>query len=880
MGGILQMTLRVLLISFSVVFVSCSTCSASSLNWINGKLNTNYKSVDYPLSPRCVAASIKVFSYTKSLITNDYSTTRDMCIQESSKFSLATDGARMYLKMKNGTVYTPTNLSKYATVIPDSDDILDRQYQGNYEPTKLVKYENVTQTMRIDYYGDTNAVAYYYIPPEFISYLIQQNTDGNLTYQNAFSFAVSENGNYAVAYTDYLNIVELNLKTGDERVVAKWATEWYMGYTIPRAAAISNDGKYIYIAGREIIYSTSNCGDVLNSLRSMVKACPGRDMGEVLSPTPGSPAYYSTQVNFSDDGWTLHILANPQPGLTGFSKIIDISPKSLIPSSLDYLALGDSYASGEGDITKTKNGQGHYIRNTSNENGCHLSDESYPFLLGKLKSITPVLAQSVACSGARVDADYSQPLLYYMGQGSKLKSLGATQIETRRQTAISTFQPGEIPQIEFVKANQPKVITLMGGGNDVGFKDILLACASSFDTCQYAVPGSNLRKALGASIQGRYKSTVALIQAIQSVSPSTTIYVIGYPSFVSNSEVCLNGALLNVSERSMINISVAYMNAVLQAAAKNVGANYIDLETSLNGGRICEGSKYMTGVVAKLLGAMNQELFHPNATGHLQFAHSIVSAGFSTESDNNPDGDATTRQPAVPTYYDSEPQSTAKQAALSEQSVIKPRQIITIAASEGSFKPESSLWLTLNSDPILLGEITSDAHGGFSGQVTIPSTVKPGYHTLLAEGIDGSGIITRQYQFVEVDASDQDADGDGVINQADQCLFIPSWRDEQTGQDICAAPTLISGGASTASKSVASSSNTTAYVADVNNGFTADSQGTGTSVLGAKTAMLGNSAKLSSAKKGIDSRMWAGIGAALMLVGIMGLRRLARKESS
>ena len=65
-------------------------------------------------------------------------------------------------------------------------------------------------------------------------------------------------------------------------------------------------------------------------------------------------------------------------------------------SELDYLAMGDSYSSGEGDI---ENGFSEfYIKNTGSPKDCHLSSRSYPYILAKRQNIKGV--QSVACSGA------------------------------------------------------------------------------------------------------------------------------------------------------------------------------------------------------------------------------------------------------------------------------------------------------------------------------------------------------------------------------------------------------------------------------------------------------------------------------------------------
>lgn len=51
-------------------------------------------------------------------------------------------------------------------------------------------------------------------------------------------------------------------------------------------------------------------------------------------------------------------------------------------------------------------------------------------------------------------------------------------MQQERTSALAFKKPGIVAQIEFVKKYKPKVVTLTGGGNDVGFADVLGYCAS------------------------------------------------------------------------------------------------------------------------------------------------------------------------------------------------------------------------------------------------------------------------------------------------------------------------------------------------------------------------------------------------------------------
>src|SRR6266404_7242459 len=137
----------------------------------------------------------------------------------------------------------------------------------------------------------------------------------------------------------------------------------------------------------------------------------------------------------------------------------------------DYLALGDSYISGEGAF--------QYLQGTDTANNqCHLSLISYPLLIGQALNYDAY--HSVACSGATTD-DIVNASNTYSGQlvhKAPRQSYSNNEIDS----VLSNFQPGYIDQLDFVKQYQPKVVTVSIGGNDIGFSDRLRSCLVS-GTC-------------------------------------------------------------------------------------------------------------------------------------------------------------------------------------------------------------------------------------------------------------------------------------------------------------------------------------------------------------------------------------------------------------
>jgi len=143
-------------------------------------------------------------------------------------------------------------------------------------------------------------------------------------------------------------------------------------------------------------------------------------------------------------------------------------------------------------------GGAYYLPGTEEDGQCHLSSRSYPFVLRGWWGVDILKMDSVACSGAEILQDYVKRPDSYLGQNSRLDDFSSERIKQEKNQALIDKKPGIIPQIEFIDRYRPKVVTLTGGGNDVGFADVLLSCASNAsigfipigDTCGYAKEGS------------------------------------------------------------------------------------------------------------------------------------------------------------------------------------------------------------------------------------------------------------------------------------------------------------------------------------------------------------------------------------------------------
>lgn len=538
--------------------------------------------------------------------------------------------------------------------------------------------------------------------------------------------------------------------------------------------AISDDGRHVAVSGQNvesrIADVSGDCGVTGSIFREewrsvyrevLTRPCKERTLtSSLVTVVPN--VTMTSRPSFNMDAGTLTMLVTPYGGA---AKWATLTAKGYNPPELDYLALGDSYSSGEGDIGRKPDGSGYYKSfQVSSSNECHVSERSYPFLLAQYFHLDSNKVKSVACSGAKVLPDYVTTPDTYLGQHRQLESFDDQAKAQIRQTALETFSPGVVPQIEFVRKYQPRVVTLTGGGNDVGFSDILHYCAGvdwglvAAVPCLYAVPGTELRAMLGSSIQQQYYYTRQLILKLHEASPATKVYIVGYPSFIAGKEaVCLlNTGTLDGEERDMINEAVKYMNDILEQAANSTGAMYIDVEDSLTNERLCEGSESVTGVNDIGLHniatspSMAAQTFHPNSTGHFRVANKIATNDNFSFLGENSSSYSTLVPLSIPAYFGAGTNKRVSEQYEMTNSDNMAGDSRTVTLPLHSFEPSSDVTVTVFSDPTHLGTYSTDYNGALMADITLPSNLSSGIHVLTVTGKNYSGEEVSYYQFIRI----------------------------------------------------------------------------------------------------------------------------------
>jgi lysophospholipase L1-like esterase len=603
---------------------------------------------------------------------------------------------------------------------------------------------------------------------------------------DTLSMSFSENGRWMAISSPNLAILRVNLVTFEVVPFAP-GLNYMIGLDPDVKTAISDDGRYAVVASNTFnvfkIYDLSTCQAVPDTINSPI-TCQSRDLGSVMRQAE-TGYYYVNQVRFFSDE-KLSVYASYKSGTISHTARYIIST-SYTPNQLDYLALGDSYISGEGAFD--------YMSGTDTDtNKCHLSFLAYPFLIGKDLNYNSY--HSVACSGAVTD-DIKNTSDSYAGQADSGK-FSRAQLDAQGLTSnyLDSFLPGYIDQLDFVKTYQPKAITVSIGGNDMGFSNILTQCVEpKFSNTCYNTYEDRLE------IVRQINKTVypRLVQTYQKLKPAGPpdmgVYIIGYPQIAKPGGDCGLNVHLNNDEIIFSQELISYLDTVIQTAAAKAGVYYVDAQDSLYGHRLCEaepGSLAVNGLTAgndkptKLKGPLGDESYHPNDFGYMLLENKILSATHNL-TNPMPPADPSVKLPSEngleilnighdgrtvnTTMYD--PAMSADQAY--EQTPID----IKISGTAYDIKPASTFQAELHTTPIGLGQFISDAGGNVTAQITIPASVPAGYHTLHFYGPDLTGQTIDIYKYIYVAASQNDIDGNGVMDSYQACVGVVA-----SGQDF------------------------------------------------------------------------------------------------
>ncbi len=576
----------------------------------------------------------------------------------------------------------------------------------------------------------------------------------------------------------------------------------------------TSDGRFIAIAASDDIRSVVTIYDVGECDYEYLTRCsPG------ISPITykvfnGQEPSKIFQSSFDVTGKFFDYIVNEDGTLSLYSIGIEN-----LQFGMDYLALGDSFSSGEGD----GNGMVYYLPGTDGDGAnvegyktdivnypysaekCHISSRSYPFLLAEQAELSRVFGfRSVACSGATISdvintiADDASTKGRYNGHYRQLGFIDNPDVvKDIKSQAINNYTPARAAQLEFVTSYKPKVVTIGVGGNDLGFSEKLTACVTSkFTTCEVA---SNTREQTAIEIETTvYNRLLTTYRDLKHASPLTQFYAIGYPQIFSANGSCDLNAQVDQTEREYAIFTVQYLNMIIKAAATQSGIPYIDIEHSLAATNLCSGKDFPTvnGLTTgnDIYGVIGSESYHPNEEGHKLIADYILHEelqGMSITEFQPCSQDQLCTYiglPPRPAYFGGSRQFSGITPTLEQfiegtgylkKIFLDAEKTFRVYLTNKLFKPNSTVLVELHSSPVQLGSLPVSSDGMVTGEVTLPSSVMPGLHTVHIYAEQISGEVIDYYQPLFIATSEKDMDGNDIEDDRQPCLFVPaSGKDE------------------------------------------------------------------------------------------------------
>ena len=240
-----------------------------------------------------------------------------------------------------------------------------------------------------------------------ISYNWAQAASSQLTYPDGSSWslsydviasqvAYSSNGKWLVLWDNRGLVTRVDLANFSTQILQVETPEDQTDYA---TMTVSDDGRFVVVnvQGKLLrMYDMATCSDALPVDNVATQSCSYRALDYYLNQfveQPQQNVFGGVPKFVSDDLLSFYTAGGYDENDT--SDYYEYYFRAPNTARTDYIALGDSYASGEGEGNSTF----YPETDVHGVNMCHLSKQSYPFLIGKDLGLDST--HSVACSGAK-----------------------------------------------------------------------------------------------------------------------------------------------------------------------------------------------------------------------------------------------------------------------------------------------------------------------------------------------------------------------------------------------------------------------------------------------------------------------------------------------
>ncbi|MFL1431353.1 MULTISPECIES: SGNH/GDSL hydrolase family protein [unclassified Nocardiopsis] len=260
----------------------------------------------------------------------------------------------------------------------------------------------------------------------------------------------------------------------------------------------------------------------------------------------------------------------------------------------NYVALGDSYSSGDG--------AGDYAPETAMPGGCWRSSNAYAHLIAD-------------------EFDFAGSLAFYACSSHKgsvmLDELGTPESQIERVTAHTSL------------------VTLGIGGNDLGFIPVLRTCIVRMPLLESSVcteQEEDIDKRMN-----RFEETLATVIAeIRDRAPDARVLVLGYPrlfpeeppgmyyTLTVKDQLWLNGIAERFNER--IRDAVYRADGEVYGSRAAGSVEYVNTFSAFTGHEVSADEAWLNGIVLGRFGEglkVDRATFHPTAQGQMSIAERV-----------------------------------------------------------------------------------------------------------------------------------------------------------------------------------------------------------------------------------------------------------------
>lgn len=285
--------------------------------------------------------------------------------------------------------------------------------------------------------------------------------------------------------------------------------------------------------------------------------------------------------------WTLTRRAPPLVPVVPLHERPASTPRPV--RTVRYVALGDSFSSGEG-VSPYEPGT------DTLHDRCHRSTKAYPRLLSRPATLPGVRLRLsfYACSGA-----------------------------TTTKNLLSEPRFGEPPQIDRPLLRRAQLVTLSIGGNDAGFTSVLAACSRAARTRCYE--GATKKRIL-SGIRGLRARLAASYEAIhRRTGLNAKIVVVGYPNLFPVRGCAKLRAFFSAPSQAFLRLAGGVLDRTIARAAAAAGVRFVDVRSAFKGHELCSRHEWIDFVVAPRVHRLTATMgsFHPNAAGQRAYARTL-----------------------------------------------------------------------------------------------------------------------------------------------------------------------------------------------------------------------------------------------------------------